>query len=1168
MSSNIDITKINENYPIPGQDNTSQGFRDNFTAIKDNFSTTSQEITDLLLNTARTDSTTDFNSSTAKDINLEGATLTVYDHGNVDQDLEIDFTNGQFQTVTVTDNIGITIVNWPSVERYAYMRCAIRSDGVQRTITWAETATQTFQYGINWPVNFTVSSSNNYTLVDLFTFDGGETIHLKFAGRFLDEAIDEPAVFTNLTVTNDAEVNGDLTVRGSLNFEQQDLFQDSDAEVFGDLNVNGKIFIFANPFVNLVDDTNIGIGNRSLDNLTSGQNNIALGNGSLLSLTSGSNNTVVGRNAGSSIDTGINNVVLGNRADVSDPDVNNEIVIGNLSNQNFRLPGLGIDLTPTGALKLPSGTSAERPGNSTEGSIRYNTEKDLFEGNVGSEWARLGSIQDDDQDTFILPEQENGSDEDTLYFFNQNSLSATLSEDRLALSQGIRLSVASQATANSLGSGAVIVDGGVSIAGNLVVGGNIVNAGLQTTSSISAEASAVTGQSTNTLNLVDLNKIDSFLEERFVRLYNASLTPDSQTTLDLSLSLARVGFSTPQATDTTIEFSYQLAQFDFDTGKISPAITPTTIDIVDSEILFFNNTNNIQLTFDRESAQKGVLIYRKIGNQTSHRLIYVLGPKEMGTSTRSIQFTDYYDYDRTPWSGKDATNSYSASTGLVHFPLTAPGDSVYGFLDTKITSIDRLNGAITVEDSFVTTGNVQVFNDETEIIQDQINLNAAAGILNLELDTRTYFIRSLVLPNGFSLTGNGEQTRLVKLPWSTDRFSNSNEVIRLDPSINDVEQMVLRDIAIDGNAQNQYLLDDSVDEFVNYAITVYGDSLNVSSVNVINVIGGGLYLYNREQNTSSVFVTQNKINNGSLTYRYDYSPLVAKESSDISIIQNNFTNFPEYVDASSITRGVVTSNIISNCGSGLLGFGVINTILNPNVLVGPAGEYLPAPDQLNSEYDSVNITIEPGTDYVSPQLRYQETGENFDLTANEGELSSAINELRKINGVEVISTDYTQTTGGTDYISFVGGLEADQGEFQFRIQESFVNDLLSRANYETLFNNNTSTEGLVYRIFQTEFVPQTEITGPGTDLGSNIYRVPVDDTGPFVVNDVVRLQGHNTTPDSAGQNGIITNINTIQKLIEIEIDLGGSITPPPGTEPDFGNLALKNTFVIVKGQIN
>jgi hypothetical protein len=47
MASNINITNIDTTYPIAGQDNDTQGFRTNFTNIKNNFVTAAGEITQL-----------------------------------------------------------------------------------------------------------------------------------------------------------------------------------------------------------------------------------------------------------------------------------------------------------------------------------------------------------------------------------------------------------------------------------------------------------------------------------------------------------------------------------------------------------------------------------------------------------------------------------------------------------------------------------------------------------------------------------------------------------------------------------------------------------------------------------------------------------------------------------------------------------------------------------------------------------------------------------------------------------------------------------------------------------------------------------------------------------------------------------------------------------------
>ena len=47
MASNINPNNIDTTYPIAGQDNDSQGFRDNFTNIKTNFEYAETEIDDL-----------------------------------------------------------------------------------------------------------------------------------------------------------------------------------------------------------------------------------------------------------------------------------------------------------------------------------------------------------------------------------------------------------------------------------------------------------------------------------------------------------------------------------------------------------------------------------------------------------------------------------------------------------------------------------------------------------------------------------------------------------------------------------------------------------------------------------------------------------------------------------------------------------------------------------------------------------------------------------------------------------------------------------------------------------------------------------------------------------------------------------------------------------------
>lgn len=63
MTSNINYTGINENFPVPGKDNDTQVFRDNFDTIKNSLRNAKEEIEDLQNNVVRSDSINDLNLS-------------------------------------------------------------------------------------------------------------------------------------------------------------------------------------------------------------------------------------------------------------------------------------------------------------------------------------------------------------------------------------------------------------------------------------------------------------------------------------------------------------------------------------------------------------------------------------------------------------------------------------------------------------------------------------------------------------------------------------------------------------------------------------------------------------------------------------------------------------------------------------------------------------------------------------------------------------------------------------------------------------------------------------------------------------------------------------------------------------------------------------------------
>ena len=150
MSSQITPNSINQNYPVPGVDNNSQGFRDNFTSIRNNFTITAREINDLMdkvvvkapLTYGSTPGAT--NNSFADEV-IEAAafkdcSVVTASKGTLTTagTLTINYTDGSFQTVTLGGS-GVTTTlafsNFPPSGKYGEVRLRVYVTNVSHTLT-------------------------------------------------------------------------------------------------------------------------------------------------------------------------------------------------------------------------------------------------------------------------------------------------------------------------------------------------------------------------------------------------------------------------------------------------------------------------------------------------------------------------------------------------------------------------------------------------------------------------------------------------------------------------------------------------------------------------------------------------------------------------------------------------------------------------------------------------------------------------------------------------------------------------------------------------------------------------------------------------------------------------------------------------------------------------
>ena len=147
MTSSINSNNIDGTYPVAGQDNDSQGFRDNFTATKTNFNYAASEITDLqnkaVLKSALTGTTLNNNMGGALliDAQLQDMSETLVALGTLETGIDtatIDYSAGPYYTFATSGSagtIGLAFTNFSSSGTTSRARVQVSVANVLHTLT-------------------------------------------------------------------------------------------------------------------------------------------------------------------------------------------------------------------------------------------------------------------------------------------------------------------------------------------------------------------------------------------------------------------------------------------------------------------------------------------------------------------------------------------------------------------------------------------------------------------------------------------------------------------------------------------------------------------------------------------------------------------------------------------------------------------------------------------------------------------------------------------------------------------------------------------------------------------------------------------------------------------------------------------------------------------------
>lgn len=197
MTSNINQLTINENFPVAGQDNDTQVFRDNFDSIKTNFRYAKEEIEalqdnteGLVLSALAENKGSDYNNKIIYNAVLQNVLDRRVDAGAVTASpTTIDFENGAYQIFRVGADLSFDFLNFPTnvnpllTAGVGKLTLEIYGDGSTRTLTFVTSGGTVIKKNASFPAPFTVSSSTDPVFVEVWQHSSN-AIFLNYIGQF------------------------------------------------------------------------------------------------------------------------------------------------------------------------------------------------------------------------------------------------------------------------------------------------------------------------------------------------------------------------------------------------------------------------------------------------------------------------------------------------------------------------------------------------------------------------------------------------------------------------------------------------------------------------------------------------------------------------------------------------------------------------------------------------------------------------------------------------------------------------------------------------------------------------------------------------------------------------------------------------------------------------
>ena len=207
MTSQINPDNIDASYPVAGQPNNTQGFRDNFTAIQTNFQYAENEINDLetkaVLKAALTGTTLDNNMN---DVLIYAAKIQDFSATAVNitataGSIVLNYAAGHYQSISTSGNINVSFANFPISPTFGYIKLQLVIDSPGRTVTFSGMNTLYGTNGVQGMTGNTITFAATGTYEFAFqTKNAGVTVTMFDLNRPLSYYTNSVTIAGNLSV--------------------------------------------------------------------------------------------------------------------------------------------------------------------------------------------------------------------------------------------------------------------------------------------------------------------------------------------------------------------------------------------------------------------------------------------------------------------------------------------------------------------------------------------------------------------------------------------------------------------------------------------------------------------------------------------------------------------------------------------------------------------------------------------------------------------------------------------------------------------------------------------------------------------------------------------------------------------------------------------------------